>query len=99
MTDEQRTSMARTICEETRRLNELTTNFLDLSRLESGRIKFQFTDVNLPDLMEEVCAIFEPQAAARSVSLRLDFQTALPQLKADRDKLKQVVINLLSNAV
>jgi len=99
VTDEQRTSMARTICEETRRLNELTTNFLDLSRLESGRIKFQFTDVNLPDLMEEVCAIFEPQAAARSVSLRLDFQTALPQLKADRDKLKQVVINLLSNAV
>ena len=99
VTDEQRISMARTICEETRRLNELTTNFLDLSRLESGRIKFQFTDVNLPDLMEEVCAIFEPQAAARAVSLRLDFQTALPQLKADRDKLKQVVINLLSNAV
>jgi len=99
VTDEQRISLAGTISEETQRLNDLTTNFLDLSRLESGRTKLQFTAVELPGLIEEVCAVIEPQAALRSVSIHMDFPPDLPSLMADRDKLKQVVLNLMSNAV
>ena len=96
---DQRITMARTIREETQRLNDLTTIFLDLSRLESGRTKLQFSDVDLPGLIEEVCAVIQPQAAERSVSIRSDFQPDLPLLKADSDKLKQVVMNLMNNAV
>jgi signal transduction histidine kinase len=89
----------RTIQSETGRLAQMTTEFLDMARLESGRMRFTIEAFDLPGLLRECVAVIQPQAAARG--LRLDFQIPLnlPNLESDRGKIKQVILNLLTNAV
>ncbi len=99
VTQEQRLSFCQMIQNEAQRLNELTTAFLDLARLESGRMTFHITTFNLCDLLAECCQIIEPKASENNILLQLETPKAEVALKADRDKIKQVVLNLLSNAV
>ncbi len=96
---EQRLSMAHTIQDETRRLNEMAGNYLDLSRLESGRASFEWSVFSPLDLLEEAVQIMIPRAAENHIIIQLQNTDPLPQLEADRDRLKQVLLNLLSNAI
>jgi signal transduction histidine kinase len=79
------------------RLVRLTTEYLDLARLESGRARLEIAPFDLMKLVHECVEIVEPQAATRSVAL---VQT-VPALtiNADRGKIKQVLLNLLTNAI
>jgi len=96
---EQRSSLVSTIYSETSRLNELATSFLDLARLESGRADFQLTRVNLPELVDECVQVVKPEADRNQVILTTATPEDLPWLEADRGKVKQVVLNLLTNAI
>lgn len=95
----QRTEIAQTIHHETQRLNELTSIFLDLSRLESGRAGLSISVFSLADLLQECLQILQPQAAEKRVALHFSSDPLAQQVHADRDKLKQVFLNLLNNAV
>jgi signal transduction histidine kinase len=103
ISDEMRQRMAEIILTETSRLSEMTTAFLDLARLESGRVQFQAKVFEIPDLLEECCNLMRSKADERSINLELSVRqpldAILPHIKADRDKIKQVLINLLSNAI
>ncbi len=96
---EQRESMVSTIYSETNRLNELATSFLDLARLESGRAGFQLTMVSLPELVDECVLVVKPEAEQNRVRITSVVPENLPMLEADRGKIKQVVLNLLTNAI
>jgi signal transduction histidine kinase len=95
----QRTELAHTLYAETQRLNELTSAFLDLARLESGRLAFHPVSFDAGELLNECFEVIRPRAGERGIYLKTDVSPGLPQVTADRDKIKQVLLNLLSNAV
>lgn len=84
---------------ETTRLIDMTTSFLDLARLESGRIPFQSELFDPNQLLEESVSLMQDKVSERNLRLNLYVPNPLPEIKGDRDKVKQVVINLVSNAI
>jgi signal transduction histidine kinase len=80
-------------------LNALASSFLDLARLESGRILFRFSPFNLTDLLYECKDVMQVRAQEENIRMLVDAPDNLQQLEADRDKIKQVVLNLLSNSI
>lgn len=99
MSQEQRESMIHNIHSETLRLNTLASSFLDLARLESGRVQFHTAPFDLPPLLEECRQIMQTKADETGVVLHVEVPADFPAVKADRDKIKQVLLNLVSNAV
>ena len=93
---EQLSELAVVIREEIRRLDALVGDFLFFSR--TSRIQLQPTDLDA--LVDEVTRLLRPEARAAGVTLRRQRADApLPSLRADPEKLKQVVINLVRNAI
>jgi signal transduction histidine kinase len=99
MSQEQRDQIVTNIHNETMRLNALASSFLDLARLESGRVQFRKTIFSLADLLYECKDVMSSKAIEDNIQLRVESPEGLPLLEADRDKIKQVLLNLLSNAI
>jgi signal transduction histidine kinase len=99
MSLEQRDQIVNNIHNETIRLNSLASSFLDLARLESGRVQFRKSRFSVADLLYEVRDVMMTKAQETDIQIRVDVPHDLPLLEADRDKIKQVMLNLVSNAV
>jgi signal transduction histidine kinase len=99
MSQEQRDQIVNNIHNETIRLNSLASSFLDLARLESGRVQFRKTVFSITDLIYECKDAMASKAMEDNIQIRVESPERLPLLEADRDKLKQVLLNLLSNAI
>ena len=99
MSREQRDQIVNNIHTETLRLNSLASSFLDLARLESGRVQFRKTRFSVADLLYECRDVMMSKAQETSIQIRVDIPDDIPLMEADRDKIKQVVLNLLSNAI
>lgn len=97
--EDQRSKMGATVHAEVRRLNELATDFLDLSRLESGRVRMTREPVHLGGLITECLEIIRPLAEAEQIRLEENTDRDVPPVHGDRNRLKQVVLNLLTNAM
>jgi signal transduction histidine kinase len=95
----QKLEFAETIYREATRLGQIVNDFLDLARLESGRAHIAQEPVNMGEVISETLAILQPQAAERQVSIALQIPETLPTIIGDPARLKQVVVNLVSNAV
>jgi signal transduction histidine kinase len=76
----------------------LINDILDLSKIEAGRMELSLEQLSLHPLLSEVVATIEPMAQQRGNSLELDMPAALPPLIADSTRLRQILLNLLSNA-
>jgi signal transduction histidine kinase len=99
MSQEQREAMIHNIHGETLRLNTLASSFLDLARLESGRVQYHISRFELLPLLEECCQTMKGKADEDCIKVQIEVPPDYPPVEADRDKLKQVVLNLLSNAI
>ncbi|TLN07187.1 hypothetical protein FDZ74_12730, partial [bacterium] len=99
LSNEQRQQFADSIAEEVSRLNDLASSYLEYSRLEAGRLTFSASTVDLGDLLQECCRILQPKAAEASIKLELSLPNHPLLIEADENKIKQVVINLLNNAI
>jgi signal transduction histidine kinase len=83
-----------------RHLLGLINDILDITRIEAGRMPLNISTFELKDLIQEVLLEMEPIIARRSqLEVTLKLSTKLPSLKSDRQKVKQIVLNLLSNAL
>jgi len=80
-------------------LLEIITDILSFSRLEAGRVRYRLSPVPVRELLSRMEAMIEPQARARSVEYCCQNVTNGLAVVADREKLEQVLINLLGNAV
>lgn len=83
--------------EETERLITLTTDFLDLARLESGRAEMDRRPHPLPQLIYDCVTLVQPQAAGKNISIYQDIPDY--EIFGDKSKIKQVLLNLLTNAI
>lgn len=83
--------------EETDRLIRLTSDFLDLARLESGRAEMDIQPFEIRALVRDCIMIVEPQAGTRNITIVQDVDNLTGF--GDKGKLKQVLLNLLTNAI
>jgi signal transduction histidine kinase/ActR/RegA family two-component response regulator len=81
------------------RLLTLINDLLDVTRLESGLVALHRSSVPLASVFDRAIRQMEPIADEREIELRLDVPTLLPTLLADGERLTQVLVNLLDNAV
>lgn len=102
--EEKRGDLVGMIKKESNRLSKMTKDFLDFARLESGRMRLAREAVALQQIVEEVVSISQAQAAARGIEIVLQLDANLPTTESatavigDADRLKQVLLNLVSNA-
>ena len=95
----QRSNLVEMIQTETTRLSEMTTSFLDLARLESGRAPLKVEEIDLVEMLEDTRAIMQPRMDDKNQTLEWEMPDNLPTFKGDRNKIKQVALNLFSNAI
>jgi len=95
---EDRQQFLRLVVEETERLTRLINQVLDLSKLESGRMEWDIRPVDVGDVVRGSAESARQLFAQRGASLDVRVPDAVPPVLADRDRLVQVVLNLLSNA-
>ncbi len=96
---QQHEQIVKNIHSETLRLSALASSFLDLSRLESGRVNFRYKVVNIEELFSASRDIMQTKADENKIEVLIDIAEKTPSFEADPDKLKQVMLNLLSNAI
>ena len=94
----ERDRFRRIVIEEIDRLTRLINQILDLSKLESGAAEWQISDVDLRELVEDSVAATAELFRGRAVELSVRLPEAVPAVATDRDAIKQVLLNLLSNA-
>ncbi|MDB5569134.1 MAG: sensor histidine kinase [Hyphomicrobiales bacterium] len=77
----------------------LVNDLLDLSKIEAGKLDLSFGSVDANKIVGECVSIMQPQAIRERVILRLSLAPRLPNIVADERSLRQIVLNILSNAV
>ncbi len=82
-----------------RHLLDQINQVLDLSKIDAGKMTFEFEDVKIDEIADYVENLLEPQIQSRSHNLKIDIPDAFPMLHADKTMLTQIVMNLLSNAI
>ena len=97
LTPPQRESFLALIGDETTRLAELVGDVLDTSRIEAGTFSYRFEEVDLGRVMDE--AVEAAVLAQQDVPVVASVRGALPEIRGDRARLRQVLANLIENAV
>jgi signal transduction histidine kinase len=82
-----------------RHLLALINDILDITRIEAGRMPLTVTNFAIPELIDEVMSELEPIIKRSNLAVSARTSSKLPRLKSDRQKVKQIVLNLLSNAL
>jgi signal transduction histidine kinase len=98
VTDAQRDALAR-INRSQAHLLSLINDVLNFAKIDAGQVEFHLTDVPLDDVMSELEAIVAPQVRAKEQRLEMPECDGGLTVRADRDKLRQILLNLVSNAV
>jgi signal transduction histidine kinase len=87
------------VSKETNRLIRIVNDVLDVSKIEFGQRPITRTPVDLSAVMAEVLDMLSPSLRERSVRIEADVPSDLPRIEGDPDLIKQVFINLISNAI
>ncbi|MFQ5700785.1 MAG: ATP-binding protein [Acidobacteriota bacterium] len=84
---------------EAERLGRLVTNYLDLQKIEAGRMSLSSGSLDVMSMLQESLDTFRGAALEKQIRIELDIEDALPTIIGDRDRLLQVLANLLSNSL
>jgi two-component system sensor histidine kinase ResE len=98
-TPEERTRSAALIVREVERLTRLVSDLLSLSRIESGAVTLSREETNLASLVEAAVESLGGQAEEQGNHIRLELNGDIPPIEVDPDRIYQVMVNLLSNAL
>jgi signal transduction histidine kinase len=97
LTPSQRESFLALIGSETERLATLVGDVLDTSRIEAGTFSYRFDDVDVATLVRD--SVARVGLSQDEVEIRADIRDGLPRIRGDRDRLQQVLTNLIDNAI
>ena len=98
LSEPQRKNLMR-IDSNSRHLLALISDILDITRIESGRMPFTLTSFRITDIVDEVLSELEPIIRRSGLAVTARMPRTLPPARTDRHKVKQIVLNLLSNAL
>lgn len=87
------------VIESVDRLVNIINDILDISKLEAGKVKLNKAEVVVSEFMVKLIKQFQIKAQLKDITLTTDFPEDLPSLLGDKDKLIQVVTNLIANAI
>jgi signal transduction histidine kinase len=87
-----------TILRNVNHLSTLVEETLDVSRIEAGAVKLTMTKIDIETLIHETAVNLQPQIEAKKQKLKISVKESLPQVECDRQRICQVLLNLLSNA-
>ncbi len=96
---DEREKYLKIVLNETKRLNSLITSMLDLSRMESGKNPISLVKFDINAVVKQVIERFEPNLIKKEQQLDVDFDKETCYVFADKDKIVQVLINLIDNAI
>jgi signal transduction histidine kinase/CHASE2 domain-containing sensor protein len=96
---DRRKEMTLAINDEVKRLTRMISEYLDITRLESGATAMRLSAVRVEQLLDRILILLEPVAAARKIRLVRSIPSDLPPILADPDLLSRAVENLVSNAI
>jgi two-component system, sensor histidine kinase and response regulator len=80
------------------RLTRMINDLLDLSRIEAGRVELALAPLSIAEVVSEIVDSLQPIGQAKSISIQRRHQGGPVQISADRDKLHQILTNLIQNA-
>jgi two-component system phosphate regulon sensor histidine kinase PhoR len=81
------------------RLTQMVTELTELTRIETGKSELRLETVNLNLPIEEIITQLSPQAERQQLSIKKDLDPALPPVPADIERIRQVLVNLVHNAI
>ena len=81
------------------RMTQLVAELTELSRIETGKVELQLEPVNVNSLVEEVIAQLKPQVERQNLTLDMALGDDLPVTQADKERIRQVMLNLIHNAI
>jgi len=87
------------IHQETLRLKRMVDELLDLSRLQTGHFNLNKQNLNVEDMLKTIEEKYKTAVLNAGLEFKMDIQEGLPQVKADHDRMQQVLINLVENAL
>jgi len=96
--DEQKKALD-VVLRNTNRLDALIQDILDISRLESGTMKFIAEHIEIRKMLDEIVETMQPYANQKEIKINMQIEEHLPELVADKERIKQVIINIVHNAV
>ena len=94
--DSKRAQFLGIVHKETERLSHLVSDLLDMSRMESGTLRYEFERMSLSELIENILTIHTSLSSHHGV--KVEVPPDLPDAFADRERIRQVILNLLTNA-
>ncbi len=97
--NEKQTEYLRDILESGQHLLSLINDILDLSKVEAGRMELELTDFDLPQAISNALTLVRGRSARRDIALHQAVDLRLGQILGDERKIKQILLNLLSNAL
>ncbi|RKS92507.1 PAS domain S-box-containing protein [Flavobacterium limicola] len=89
-----------TVNESAKTLMHIVNDVLDFSKIESGKLELDIEEVNLFELTNQVIDLFKHQAIQKKIKLSLNISSNVPKyILTDSNRLKQIIVNLLGNAI
>ena len=83
---------------ETERLSTIVSNLLDLSRIEAGKFSLDYSVFSLKDMVNSIISVFL-KSKPSNIDILTDFDDDLPEVEADAEKIREVLINLIANSI
>jgi signal transduction histidine kinase len=87
------------ILSEGERLASLINDLLDISRMEAGKVSLNMVETDIEEIIAQAITLTNPIIKGKSIQVIKNIRESLPIIMADKDKLMQVIINLISNAI
>jgi PAS domain S-box-containing protein len=98
--DDDQLEYLKTVNESANTLMEIINNILDFSKIESGKMELNSEEINIIQLSNQIINLFKYEANYKKIELLLDIDSKVPEcMKGDSFRLKQILVNLLSNAM
>jgi signal transduction histidine kinase len=89
----------KTIMEKGEHLLGLITSLLEISKMEIGQVTLERKDTNITELCKDAILTIKPEAVKRGLKLEMNLEKEMPSVSLDKDRMRQVLLNLLSNAL